>query len=111
MLTEILTYRFTGPPENALDTWERLVKTYSELTGDTIADNIRIGLVMSNLADECVKNHLQLNASRIDSWRALRDEVREICAATQLWQGAAPMDIDATFLELARLARAAVGAA
>eukprot|EP00971_Amphidinium_carterae_P008148 161076-Amphidinium_carterae.1 len=94
MLTELLTYKFPGNCEHALDAFEKMLQKYHAVSDQEISDGVRVGLAMAHLGDERVRNHLQLNASRIGSWQELRKEVREIAMATQMWGGSVPMEID-----------------
>ena len=75
------------------------MKQYQGASGEVVVDSIRLGLVMANLGDERIRNHLQLNASRITTWSELRAEVREIAQSSQKWpvDQSTPMDVDAVY--------------
>ena len=54
------------------------MQLYNQVCSSQLADAVRIGLVVAHLGDDRERDHQQLNASRIDPWKAMRIEVKEV---------------------------------
>ena len=65
-LSEIFVSR---APEAASDTFERMIQVYSQVSNERLSGAVRFDLVMAHLGDDRVRDNLQLNASRINTWK------------------------------------------
>ena len=72
---------------------EREIANY-EKSGENVSDAIRIGIVLGQLPESPIKQHLLVNSDRLTSWNTFRDEVLNIHRA-QLALGPTPMDLGA----------------
>ena len=72
MLNEIGLFQFPGPPESSLETFERLMQSNRQVCNAQLSITNHIRLVFVDLGDDRVRGHLQLNASRIATWKAHR---------------------------------------
>ena len=101
MLLEILSWDFSGDTMLRIEAMERRITEY-EKGGDVLSDAIRIGIVMKNLPDGNVKQHLIMNSERLSQWTTFREEVYNIKRAqnaAQFGAGAVPMDVGALNLQ------------
>lgn len=96
MLTEILNTHFTQAIHAELESWEGKIKQYQDVSKESVSDNIKAGVVMGNTTDEVVAQHLHLNASRLDTFDKIKEEVRNFVHAKTTWSGGGDaMDVDA----------------
>ena len=95
MLLEILAWDFTGDVLLRMEAMERRIADY-EKAGEKLSDAIRVGIVMRQLPEGPVKQHLIMNAERLAQWHVFRNEVCNIRRAQLAVQNAAtPMEIGA----------------
>jgi hypothetical protein len=93
-MMEILGWSFAGDVVARLEAFEREVTQWKAVSQETISDGILIGVVMRNLEDGSLKQHLIMNAERLKTWSDFREElvnVRRAQAAAM--SGGTPMDI------------------
>lgn len=80
----------------AIETWERLYTQYQERTSDTLSDAIR-RLGLQSLCPEALSEHLDLHASRLGNYDAMRAEIDtylDIKTSAPM-SSDDPMDVDA----------------
>jgi hypothetical protein len=80
---------------HALSSWEKEVRDYEQQSGDKVSDAIKLGVVLHHLPDQSLREHLLLNATRYDTYDKVSAEVRQVTMAKMIWQGPAPMDLNA----------------
>jgi hypothetical protein len=93
-MMEILGWSFAGDVVARLEAFEREVTQWKAVSQETISDGILIGVVMRNLEDGNLKQHLIMNAERLKTWTDFREElvnVRRAQAAAA--GGGVPMDV------------------
>ena len=95
MLLEILAWDFTGDVLLRMEAMERRIADY-EKAGEKLSDAISVEIVMRQLPEGPVKQHLIMNAERLAQWHVFRNEVCNIRRAQLAVQNAAtPMEIGA----------------
>jgi len=96
MLLRLFTAHFTGDLSQSLDQFEAMVKEYENMSKKTIDEDIKIGLVIMNMMDKSVQEHLIKNSHRLETWPAMREELLEMTRTTQyLNNQAKPMELGA----------------
>jgi len=96
VLVELLSWSFAGDAMARLEAFEREIAQYTSASKEPFTDNMKVGVVLKQLEDGPLRNHLVLNAARLANWSDFREEfitVRRAQAA--LGQGAQPMDLGA----------------
>ena len=107
MLLQILRAAFTGDMAQALDQFDRMIKEYEECCEDTATcpscahsfrkkfdEHLKAGLVVANMADKDVQQHVLKSFGRLDTFEKIKDEVLELTRATQyLNTQARPMEL------------------
>lgn len=85
MLRAILKAEFKDPPMPGIENWERQVRRYEEQSGEEIPDSIKASVLSGGLANEKLRDHIALNAFRLNTYAEVRTEVQRICAAQREW--------------------------
>ena len=65
-----------------MDQFESKIKLYQSQSGETVSDNIRVGIVVSKMGDGVLWNHLFLNMSKFTTYQLLREEIDNYNVAT-----------------------------
>ena len=91
-LVHLLRWNFSGDVLTRLEAFEREVTLYTGNSGETVSDNLRIGLVLNNLEDGGLRDHLLMNAERLQTWPVFREELVNIL---RVRAGPIPMDVGA----------------
>jgi len=95
MLLEILSWDYSGDLLVRMEAMERRIVDY-EKSGERLSDSVRIGIVMKQLPDGPIRQHLIMNSERLNTWPVFRDEVTNIRRAQTAVQNAqVPMDVSA----------------
>ena len=109
MLIQILTATFTGDLAQALDQFDTLIKEYEQCCNDetecpscqhkwrkTFDEQLKAGLVVANMGEADIQQHLLKNFNRLDTFEKIREEVLELTRASQYLQSQArPMELGA----------------
>ncbi|CAK0865359.1 unnamed protein product, partial [Prorocentrum cordatum] len=77
-LLNLLNFSFTGDVEDRLALFERELLRYEQRSGEAIAASMRIGIVLRQLEEGPLRQHLLLNATRLVEWQDFRREVADI---------------------------------
>eukprot|EP00971_Amphidinium_carterae_P334658 6470061-Amphidinium_carterae.1 len=93
-LQALLGWKFSGDVESKLEAFEREIVRWEQGSGEQLSDSIRIGIVLRQLEESQLKQHLVMNAQRLVLWRDFKREVSNIRRA-QINLGPVPMDLDA----------------
>ena len=85
-----LLRREFGKDQNAdlaveIETFERDVRRWEEQSGKTLDSDIKASVLMGNMANTRVKDHLELNAARLDTYKAVRGEILNFAVAKRTW--------------------------
>ncbi|CAK0901850.1 unnamed protein product [Prorocentrum cordatum] len=81
--------------------WERKLKQYEEQSGDTMADTIKLATLNSKLLEGNLRTHLNLQAGRLQTYEAARNEAISYLRATASQeQEPVPMDLSPVTGEL-----------
>lgn len=71
-----------------------MVLAHTRKSGKTIDEDVMVGIVLSNMRDAEMQNHLVLHQKRFSIFRQVRDEVVDI-NRTRMATGVIPMDVSA----------------
>ena len=93
-MLELLNWSFEGDVQQRLELFERAVTKFETDSAEVVSDAIRIGIVLRQLPEGALKQHLLLNAERLRTWPDFKAEVVMIRRA-QVALGPTPMDIGA----------------
>ena len=88
LLLELLGYSFEGEIDDRLTQFERDLNRYESSANDTVTDNMRIGIVLRQLPEGPLKQHLIMNSEKFVSWQSMKEEisnVRRSQAAAMSW--------------------------
>ena len=77
LLLSILSWDFTGDVLLRMEALEREIADY-EKGGETVSDAMRMGIVLRQLPDGPIRQHLIMNSDRLKTWQEFRDEVCNI---------------------------------
>ena len=94
LLLTLLSYNFAGDVEARVAAFERDVQRYEQRSGEPMSDSMKIGVVLKQLDEGSLRQHLLMNAARLSTWLDFKREVQEIRRA-QASIVATPMDIGA----------------
>ncbi|CAK0856447.1 unnamed protein product, partial [Prorocentrum cordatum] len=83
LLIRILTATFSGDIPQSLDQFEHLIREYEQQSKKVCDEDLKIGLVVVNMQDTDVQQHLVKNASRLDTWKAMKEELLDMARTTQ----------------------------
>ncbi|CAK0869006.1 unnamed protein product [Prorocentrum cordatum] len=90
--------------------WERKLKQYEEQPGDTMADTIKLATLNSKLLEGNLRTHLNLQARRLQTYEAARNEAISYLRATASQeQEPVPMDLSPVTGELYPMTRGGEG--
>ena len=81
MVGRITRYELPDSMMKALGDPELLIKADTDQRSETVADNVKIGVVVSGIKSESFATHLALNASKFTNHDELRHELRAIASA------------------------------
>ena len=91
-LTALLSFDFSGSVTGRLEEFNRAITKYEQRSGETISDDLRMGIVVNRPEDRDLRKHLLMNMARYASWAAFQEEV---VAIRRTQQGPVAMDIGA----------------
>ncbi|CAK0856358.1 unnamed protein product [Prorocentrum cordatum] len=95
-LLNLLNFSFTGDVEDRLALFERELLRYEQRSGEAITASMRIGIVLRQLEEGPLRQHLLLNATRLVEWQDCRREVTDIRRAqSAIAPVPVPMDLNA----------------
>eukprot|EP00971_Amphidinium_carterae_P104016 2059882-Amphidinium_carterae.1 len=93
---EVINFDFQGEPQERIAAFDRIVSRYEMVAGETINGKVKIGLILKQLPEGGLKQHLVLNLERWDTYEKLRSEVENISRAQVASQHSTiPMDLHA----------------
>ena len=85
MLMQLLQFPFTGDRGQALEEWERLLRQYEAQSSDTLQDTIKAAILTHNSQDPEWRRHVELNATRLREYDALRSEWKAMHQTYRKW--------------------------
>ncbi len=89
----ILTHVFTSEAQT-LEAFEMKVKQHERSCNEVVDDDVKVGVVLTNMKDETLRNHLLLQSKRLTTYAMMRSEVDELTQAREA-TGSGPMQVDA----------------
>eukprot|EP00971_Amphidinium_carterae_P348819 6490687-Amphidinium_carterae.1 len=88
----LLSWMFAGDIEGRIEAFERETLRYEHASGEGVSDALRIGIVLRQLEETKLKEHLLMSTSKLTAWK---DFKAETIKRTQANIGPLPMDLDA----------------
>eukprot|EP00971_Amphidinium_carterae_P352084 6492417-Amphidinium_carterae.2 len=96
LLLEVLNFDFQGEPQERIAAFDRVVSRYELAAGEVVGSKVKVGLILKQLPEGGLKQHLVLNLERWDTYEKLRSEVENIARAQAAAQhSTVPMDLNA----------------
>ena len=103
MLTKLLRAIFPEPFVASIEAWDRSIREYQVQSSDSIAVSIKASVLSSEIENQGVREHIQLNAARLVSYDDILAEVVRISHAQRSWESVdrrpgeqpKPMEVDA----------------
>ena len=93
-LQALLQWSFAGDILERLESWEREVARYEAISKEVVSSGVRIGIVLRQLEESPLKQHLVLNSERLKTWKTFVEEVVQVrTALNAATSGSSPMDI------------------
>lgn len=93
LLAQVLNFSFGEDVNNELNRFESAIKRYQDSSTEVLPDSIKVGIVMNNMKDANVQNHLYLNSKKFDTFHKVKDELRDYAFARRRVDD--PMDVGA----------------
>ncbi|CAK0821956.1 unnamed protein product, partial [Prorocentrum cordatum] len=81
LLIKIPTAKFSGDIPQSLDQFEHLIREHEQQSKKVFDEDLKIGLVVVNMQDTDVQQHLVKNASRLETWKAMEEELLDMAKA------------------------------
>ena len=89
MQQSLLKRRFAEHDETDVarepESFERYISKYEQQSSDLISDGIKHGIVCGGMAHQGSKQHTDLSINRLDTYKALRDEILNYSRAHRTW--------------------------
>ena len=93
---ELLSWSFAGDIIGRLESFEREITMYTVGSGETFSDAMRIGIILRQLEDSGLRQHLILQGERLKTYQSFRDELVNVRRAQLAVSGGSqPMDVGA----------------
>lgn len=94
LLSGVLSYQFPDEVEASLEGFERAILQYKKSSKKTVADDMKIGVVLNRMVDSPLKTHFFFQGERLETGVAFKEEISNIRTAQTVAQTATtPMDI------------------
>ena len=91
-MMEVLKHQFSSDI-STFEAFEKLVKAHNRRTIKELEDDVKVGVVMMNMQDAGIREHLILHSKRLTTFTEVREEVADI-SRTRSATGVVPMLID-----------------
>eukprot|EP00959_Pyramimonas_sp_CCMP1952_P325402 6810935-Pyramimonas_sp.AAC.1 len=97
LLIKILTVKFSVDIPQSLDQFEHLVRECEGQAGKQFDEDLKIGIVIANVVDMSIQQHLVKNSASLETWKALNEELLDT-ARTEQYLNSQPklMELGAT---------------
>eukprot|EP00971_Amphidinium_carterae_P046144 908413-Amphidinium_carterae.2 len=96
LLLDLLAFSFEGDVQARLEEYDRVVAQYESITKQRLQDDIRLGVVIRQLPEGPLRQHILLNLDRYNSYSKVKEEVIAVVRAQSAAMSAPmPMDISA----------------
>lgn len=77
-LLVLLSFSFEGDVSGRIEVFDREAARYEASSGEAFPENVRMGVLMRQLPEGGLRQHLVLNSSRLTTWQALKLEVESV---------------------------------
>ena len=101
LLTEIICFKMGGCAGDLLgnlETWKRQLRDFEKQTQFVLPDFMKIGLLLVNLQEDALKEHLVMHSARLNSFDLLEQELRDVATNRRRFatggDSSAPMLVD-----------------
>ena len=78
MLLGLLKWDFSGDTLARLEAFERECAVYLRMAGNHSFDDLKVGIVLSNMQDSPVRDNLIMSSERLNTWALFRTEMEQI---------------------------------
>ena len=78
LLYELLNFSFDGDVGARILAFDRQVLRYEQASKEKFPENVRIGVLIKNLPETPLKQHLILNSERLKEWDTVKVEVENL---------------------------------
>eukprot|EP00971_Amphidinium_carterae_P333931 6468960-Amphidinium_carterae.1 len=96
LLLDLLAFSFEGDVQARLEEYDRVVAQYESITKQRFQDDIRLGVVVRQLPEGPLRQHILLNLDRYNSYSKVKEEIIAVVRAQSAAMSAPmPMDISA----------------
>ena len=89
VLHALLRREFGKDPNSDLaveiESFERDVRRYEEQSGKVLDQDVKISVLIGGMLNVKVRDHLELNAARLDTYQQLRAEILNFAVAKRTW--------------------------
>lgn len=89
MLQGILAARFGNVSlqniSSELEEFEREVIRYEDQSKNKISEDMKAGIVIAGMCELKLKEHLEINTAKLDSYSKVKDEIKEYLTAKKKW--------------------------
>eukprot|EP00971_Amphidinium_carterae_P194844 3866239-Amphidinium_carterae.1 len=94
MLLDLLNFDMTGEATERLATFDRLLTKYEMAVQERVPTKFKVGIVLRQLPDTNLKQHMLLNVEKWSTYEKLRAEIENITRAQLAANSStSPMDL------------------
>ena len=83
------------PTTGSFEAFDKMCSVHERITGSPLSDELKMGIVLANISDVDIRNHLVMHSTRVDTYGKVRAEVRDVIMAREALNGPAAMNVDA----------------
>ena len=98
MVLCILSYRFTGDAQAAIESFERCIRENESRGSHTVPEFVTAVIVINGIEEQTLRDHLVMHSAQFDSDGKLKQEILDIARAKSALGTAStssPMEVDA----------------
>eukprot|EP00971_Amphidinium_carterae_P334404 6469680-Amphidinium_carterae.1 len=93
LLMEVLNFDMSGEAQERLAAFDRAVTKYEDSAKTTIPTTLKVGIILKQIPESALRQHLILNLERWNHYEQLRQEIENIARA-QVASNASSMPMD-----------------
>lgn len=97
-LVEILGWDFGGDVLTKLESFERAVSLYERGSQEAVSDALKVGILLRQIPDGALRQHMILNSERLRRWVDFREELISV-SRVQTLAHATPVAMDISALQ------------
>eukprot|EP00971_Amphidinium_carterae_P082050 1623115-Amphidinium_carterae.4 len=93
LLMEVLNFDMSGEAQERLAAFDRCIMKYEGTSKAAVPDNLKVGIILKQMPESALRQHLILNLERWNTYERLRQEIENIARA-QIASSGTPMPMD-----------------